>query len=274
MRFLICIVIVVATVTLNAQQNCNVFEGACREACERYVKSERLNQGSFRAHEVYDSAIALCPTFAFAHHEKSVGYLKNGEFLLWRKYMDEAVKHNPGSYLPNRGWCRFKFLHDYEGALADLSEARRINNGFLGWSGDGDYDLELMVALCHRELKRTDTALHLMKIYFQSKETGKNNLGVGIYDYLHYGVTLLSAGYTNEAIMAFQKQIGVYKQLPDTYYYLAVINKQQGDVEKYKENLNLAHDYFVKGYNRKDPYCEALDEVYLSVIKKELDSQN
>jgi tetratricopeptide (TPR) repeat protein len=272
MKFLSVILFVIVAVNAKTQPNCNVYEGPCREACEIYTRSEKLNQGFYRAHELFDSAIAICPSFSFAHHEKSVGYLKNGEFLLWRKYMDEAVRLNPERYMANRGWCRFKFLRDYDGALHDLTESRRINNGFLGWSGDGDYDLALMVALCHRQLKQTDTALNLMKKYFHEKETDKESLGVGIYDYLHYGVTLLSAGRIAEAMTAFEKQAGVYKQLPDTYYYLAIVYKQQGDHEKYKENLNLAHTYFVKGYNRKDPYCEALDEIYLSDIKKELDT--
>lgn len=272
MKLLIPILITATATTLTAQPNCNVFEGVCLDACELFVKSEKLNQGSYRAHELYDSAIAACPTFSYAHHEKSVGYLKNGEFLLWRKYMDEAVRLNPQSYLPNRGWCRFKFLHDYEGALADLLTAQQNNHGFLGWSGDGDYDLNLMVALCYRELQQTDTALNLMAAYFHRKENDKESLGVGLYDYLHYGVTLMRAGMPAEAVQAFAKQRGVYQQLPDTYYYLALIHKKLGDTEKYKDNLNLAHAYFVKGYNRKDPYCEALDEVYLSDIMKELET--
>ena len=130
-----------------------------------------------------------------------------------------------------------------------------------------------MVALCHRELGQPDIELQLMRTYFNRRENDKNSLGVGIYDYLHYGVTLIENNKPDEAIAAFDKQISVYRQLPDTYYYIALIHKQRGDLEKYKENLNLAHDYHVKGYNRKDPYCEALDEVYLSDIRKALDSQ-
>jgi predicted Zn-dependent protease len=129
-----------------------------------------------------------------------------------------------------------------------------------------------MVALCYRELQKPDTALSLMDTYFNKKENDRESLGVGLYDYLHYGVTLLKAGKSKEATDAFEKQLGVYKQLPDTYYYLAMINKKQGELAKYKENLNLAHTYFLKGYNRKDPYCEALDEVYLSDITKELET--
>jgi tetratricopeptide (TPR) repeat protein len=184
--------------------------------------------------------------------------------------MDEAVRLDPMLYLDNRGWCRFKFLHDYEGALQDLLEAQRIQRGHLGWSGDGDYDLNLMVALCYREQGHLDSALVLMDSYFTAKEENKTGLGVGIYDYLHYGVTLMKAEKFEMAMAAFQKQIHEYRQLPDTYYYIALLHEREGDAEKYYENVNLAHQYYVKGYNRKDPYCEALDEVYLSDIQAAL----
>ena len=266
MKVLIAIILLTTSIISNAQPNCSIFEGECKVACELYIKSETFNQGTYRAHELFDSAIMYCPAFSYAHHEKSVGYLKNGEFLLWRKHMDEAVRLNPKNYLSNRGWCRFKFLHDYEGAISDLTESKKVNNGFLGWSGDGDYDLELMIALCHRELGHADTALRLMDRYFFRKETNKNDLGVGSYDYLHYGVTQLRVGKSDEAMSSFVKQINVYKQLPDTYYYIALIYDQRGNHEKYLENLNLAYDFIVKGYSRKDPYCEALDEVYLSDV--------
>jgi len=258
--------------SVHSQPNCNAYTGECRKACEVFNQSERLNQGSLRAHVLFDSAIQLCPTFAFAWHEKSVGYLKNGEFLQWRKYMDEAVKLSPNIFLSNRGWCRFKFLHDYEGALADLQENKRINKNNNAWSNDGDYDLTVVMALCYRELGETEKALALFKEYFYEKEVVKSTgLGTGAYDYLHYGVTLMKAGKKNEAAAAFKKQISVYEQFPDTYYYLALLLPKSDP--GYQSNLLTALSYMEAGYSRKDPYCEALDEVYPSDLKKALNNK-
>lgn len=251
--------------SLWAQPNCSLYEGKCKTACELYVNIQEY-QGRWRAQQLYDSAISLCESFSYAHHERSVGFLKNGEFIIWKKYMDEAVKHNPKIYLGNRAWCRFKFLHDYEGALADLNALKEINNGFLGYSGDGDYDLRLIIALSYRELGHSSKALTAFQEYFYEKEVLKTGLSVGSYDYLHDGVTKFKLGNYDEALAAFKKQKAVYAQLPDTYYYISKIYYDKGDLEKYIQNINLAHDYTLSGYSRKDPYCEALDQVYLTDI--------
>jgi tetratricopeptide (TPR) repeat protein len=251
-----------------AQPNCTIYSGPCRTACELYLKTERFNQGTFRANELYDSAISLCPEFSFAHHEKSVGYLKNGEFLLWRQHMDEAVRLAPAMFLGNRGWCRFKFLRDYRGAITDILELRRINNGVIGWSNDGDYDLRIVLALCYREINDMNLAFREFEQYFDSKKKDPGGLALGSYDYLHYGVTLLRAGKVKDAQSAFQEQIKVYRQLPDTYYYLATIHRDNGDHIAAAENATLAQKFYQQGFNRKDPYCEALDEVYPTDLER------
>lgn len=262
------LILITVTIGAMAQPNCNVYTGGCKAACELYLKSESFNQGTYRAHELYDSAIMICPDFAFAHHEKSVGYLKNGEILLWRKHIDVAVKLQPTIFLGNRAWCRFKFLHDYDGAMTDLHELRRLNNGFLGWSNDGDYDLRVVLALCYREIGLMDKALALFEEYFTKHRENSSSLALGSYDYLHYGVSQFKSGNFDAALDIFLQQVTLYKQLPDTYYYLAWIYHKRGDYPRAMNCISLWRDYFTAGYYRKDPYCEALDEVYPTDIER------
>ncbi len=97
-----------------AQPNCNIYAVGTpeRAACELYIQAIEFPQGSIQSQVYFDRVLALCPTFAEAYHEKSVPYLKRGDFQTWKKLMDEAVRLQPARFLSDRGWCRFKFLHD------------------------------------------------------------------------------------------------------------------------------------------------------------------
>ncbi|HYF67785.1 MAG TPA: hypothetical protein VD884_06610 [Ohtaekwangia sp.] len=266
MKTIATLIMLFSTIASVGQPNCFVYEGDCKKACELFLNTPY--QGKWESQKLYDSAIALCPDFSFAHHERSVAFLKNGEFTQWREYMDQAVELNPKTFLGNRGWCRFKFLHDYKGALEDLNALQKLNKGFLGWSGDGDYDLRVVMALCYRELGDIKHALTLFDEYFLEKENQANGLSAGSFDYLHYGVTRLKNGEREQALAALKQQVKIYKQLPDTYYYIAMIHKDQGNTDLATENLLLANKFMQEGYSRKDPYCEALDEVYPTDIRK------
>src|SRR5262245_41232077 len=104
-----------------AQTNCTLFtDSNCARACRLYNEADKFYQGTRICQLYLDSAIRLCPGYAEAWHEFSVPFLKRGDFFTWRKYMDKAVELKPRAWLGTHGWCRFKFLKDYEGALEDL----------------------------------------------------------------------------------------------------------------------------------------------------------
>jgi tetratricopeptide (TPR) repeat protein len=172
-------------------------------------------------------------------------------------------------YLNVRAWCRFQFLRDYEGTLQDLDQLRKLN-GVLGFSTNGDYDMRIVEALCYRELGDSQTSLRLFHDYLTKKESGKESLGFGSYDYLHDGVTKLKAGKVREAMAAFDKQIAVYKQLPDTYYYYGIACRQLHEDKRALDYFKKANEFFNQGYSRLDPYTEPLDKVYPADIARAL----
>ena len=104
-------------ITAHGQPNCNLYkwsgDSACYRACQYY--SERLDyaQGSRESQILFDSVVAVCPTFDVAYMEKAVPYLKRGDFATWRIWIDKAVALNPKEHLGYRGWCRYQFLRDY-----------------------------------------------------------------------------------------------------------------------------------------------------------------
>lgn len=255
------------TTPIRAQPNCLLQkDAACRRACELYT-SENLYQGSRASQMLYDSIIALCPGFAPAYSEKSVPFLKNGDFAAWKKLEDEAVRLDPVGHLGDRGWCRFKFLHDYEGALADLNELERLQGSVLsGYSGDGNYQLRIIRALCQRELGEVPNALLELDASILASE---KNDAVGLYDYLHRGATRLRAGDLEGALNDFQKQVSKYPRSAESQYWLGLAYFQKGQLTEAKTCLETSKQQFNgAGYQMNDPYCAFLDQVYRSDVEE------
>src|SRR4051812_11845421 len=122
MKKLLFVLVTISQQTCS-QPNCNVYKlennPSCYEACLIATEAE-AGQGSKASQLQFDKAIELCPGFDYAYFEKSVPYLKRGDFISWKKLIDKAVELNPTGYLAYRGWCRYQFVRDYRGAIADL----------------------------------------------------------------------------------------------------------------------------------------------------------
>jgi tetratricopeptide (TPR) repeat protein len=252
------------------QYNCTIYtDSSYAKACRLYNAADSFYQGSVQCQYYLDSAIAICPGFAPAWHEKSVPYLKRGDFITWRKLLDKAVDLDPLEFLPYRGWCRFKFLRDYEGALLDLKRYDTLTGFRHNYSNDGNYELHVVMALCERELGHTDAAFRYFAIGIDSVEAQNGFSATGLYDYLHLGVTKMKAGDFQGAIRAFQQENRKYDKFADTYYYLGLAHLLTGQRDLAKANLlharELMNDHSGK-YHVYDIYCEMPDTIYPSDI--------
>ncbi|WP_321538873.1 tetratricopeptide repeat protein [Flavobacterium piscinae] len=69
---------------------------------------------------ILNESLKIDSTFDYAYWAKSIAYLKSGDFITWKKLIDKAVDLNPVEYLGYRGWCRYQFFRDYEGAINDI----------------------------------------------------------------------------------------------------------------------------------------------------------
>lgn len=256
------------------QYNCSIYtDSSYARACRIYNAVDSLYQGSVRCQYYLDSAIAVCPGFAPAWHEKSVPYLKRGDFVTWRRLLDKAVDLDPLSFLPYRGWCRFKFLRDYEGALLDLRVFDSLTGGRHQSSNDGNYELHVVMALCERELGHMEAAFRYFAIGIDSVEAQSGPAATGLYDYLHLGVTKMRTGDLPGAIRALEQENRKYDHFADTYYYLGMVYLLEGQRGPAKANLlrarELMHDHSGK-YHVYDIYCEMPDVVYPGDIEAAL----
>ncbi|MBD2716063.1 hypothetical protein KBK19_13550 [Microvirga sp. STR05] len=254
-----------------AQPNCLIYQAGSpeRAACELYLQALELPQGSIQSQVYFDRVIALCPTFAAAYHEKSVPFLKRGDFLTWKKLIDEAVRLQPDRYLADRGWCRFKFLRDYRGALADITRLQQLTRNQPGQSGDGNYDLRILAALCQRELGDLRAALTTFDACIADNKPLDR---VGLYDYLHRGVTKLRLHDYAGALADFKLQRTVNGKLAETDYYTALILRQQHQPDA-SARMQIARQLWQQGYRLNDPYMSMPDEISLPDIDRFLQQQ-
>lgn len=263
-KLLFVILLIVGTMRCEAQTNCLVFKDAAhKKACELYNDAINYSQGSKESQQLFIQSINTCPTYAPSLHEISVPYLKRGDFYTWKMLMDRAVTADPDSYLGTRGWCYFKFLRDYTKAFKDLKKLYDLRKGQPGYSGDGDYDLRIVMGLCEREMGHYKQAI----AYFDEAINNRP----GLYDYMHRGVTKIKLNDYKGALADMQKEISIYKKLADAWYYLGIIQMHMGNKKEAHVSFEQANNLFTKtGYHMNDPYCELPDQVYLIDIEQQL----
>lgn len=244
------------------QPNCNMYKDSiCKKACKISINAEQY-QGHKYSQIDFDKAIELCPNFDYAYREKSVAYLKRGDFITWKKIIDKAVEINPNDNLGYRGWCKYQFLRDYRGALKDLLALEKINKYNIGYSQNGDYHLKIVIALCYKSLGKKKKAISLIKTQLSVKDYKPQN-----YDFLHLGVLYIETGDVKEAIESLKKELIIYDYLAETYYYLAIAYKKENNLSLFKENLLKAQYFYNKGHIMKDNYTHPLDKIYLPQIE-------
>jgi tetratricopeptide (TPR) repeat protein len=260
--------LIVAVLHTQGQTNCSLFTDSNKiKACRFYNQSDSFAQGTRACEDILDSALHYWPGYAEAWHEKSVPYLKRGDFFTWRKYVDQAVALKPMEYLGVRAWCRFKFLHDFEGAMSDLRKLDTMTQFNPGQSGDGNYDLHIVMALCERGSGHYKSAFHYFSIGIDTVLRSKGKDWIGLYDYLHRAVMRIQLKDYAGALSDLDRQIDKYPRFAETYYYrgrIFLLTGQKAAAKKAFERSKLL--FISEGYHFHDPYCVMFDEVSLDDI--------
>ena len=269
MKIVCAVILFCLTTYCYSQPNCSVFkEDKSRyQACLVATEAAGLEQGSKQSQLLFEKAIELCPTFDYAYMEKSVPFLKRGDLITWKKLIDQAVELNPLGHLGYRGWCRFQFLRDYEGAINDIEKLDSLTRFDIGYSQNGDYHLNVARALCYKSIGKPQKAIEIIER--QLSEKGYSPM---TYDYFHLGVLNMEIGNTERAIEYLKKSISFNNYLAEPYYYLGLIQKKKGEKKDFVSNMEKARAYYLKGYKRFDPYTNPIDKIYLSDIEDQLQS--
>ena len=243
---------------ISAQVNCSIYtDENCRKACEISNQAGDA-QGFALSQMTFDTAIEICPNYADAYSEKSVPFLKRGDFVNWKKLIDKAVEINPNEYLDYRGWCKFQFLRDYVGAIQDFDLLEKYRPGNIGYSVNGDYNLYVAKAICYSALNQKEKAIQVLENLFKTKD-----YHFGLYDYYQLGVTYFETGKYDKALENFEKQSKVYDFAENMYFRSKVSKIRNKD---YLDLKSLALKTYDEGKTMKDGYTHHFNKVYRKQI--------
>ena len=243
---------------ISAQTNCSIYtDENCRKACE--ISNQAADsQGYSLSQLTFDKAIEICPNFDEAYAEKSVPYLKRGDFVTWKVLIDKAVELNPKMHLGYRAWCRYQFLRDYKGAIRDFDELEKFYPGNLGYSKNGDYNLYVAKAMCYSALNQKDKAVQTLEIFFKTKD-----YHFGLYDYYQLGVIYFELNKYDKALENFEKQSKVYDFAENIYFKSKVSKIRNKD---YLDLKSLAIKTYDEGKTMKDGYTHHFNKIYRAQI--------
>lgn len=266
----ICILLFQVSVMF-AQPNCEAYKYSGDtlkyQACTKAMEAKGFYQFSKEYQTVFDRALAIDSTFDYAYWAKSIAYLKSGDFITWKKLIDKAVKYNPEGHLGYRGWCRYQFFNDYEGAINDIELLDSLVSYDIGYSQNGTYHLNVAKGLWYAALGENHKALGIIE-----KQVSQNELDdfIGQFDYLHLGVLYLKTGEFTQALEAFGQQEKV-NPLAEAKYYSALTYLKINDIQGYKSSLEQALVLYTDDQIMTDTYSTPLDKIYLVDIQNELE---
>ncbi|ASW75480.1 hypothetical protein IQ37_02880 [Chryseobacterium piperi] len=261
-KYCLSLLVFVVYVNLQSQVNCNTIEGEdCKKACEIYNSLESVGQGDRKSQEGFDTAIELCPTFSNVYKEKSVPYLKSGDFITWKIWIDKAVNLEPKMHLGYRGWCKYQFLRDYKGAIADIEALEKMYpTGYLGYSSNGDYELHIVKGLCYSALGGKEKAISIIE-----NQLSKKDHNIGFYDYYQLGVIYFETGKYDKALENFERQ-SKENDFAENIYFKSKVSKVRN--KDYLDLKKLALATYDQGKTMKDGYTHHFNKVYRKEIEE------
>lgn len=260
--------IIIFVQNISTAQNCNVFlyqkDTLQYEACLIAEDAYQYYQYSREYQEILDKAIEKCPHFSFAYRNKSTAYLKSGDFITWKYLIDKAVEYDFRENIGYRGWCKFQFFRDYQGAIDDIEALEAVSKGNIGYSAGGQYHLKVAKALCYKQLGEIDKAISIMEQYMIDSTNQ-----ISVFDHLHLGVMYLETGTYDKAITQLNLQ-SKQNDLAENQFYLALCHQKMGNTDMFTIHITKAKEMYLRNQKMIFHYTEPIDRVYLEEMDKAL----
>ncbi|MEJ0029442.1 MAG: tetratricopeptide repeat protein [Bacteroidota bacterium] len=216
-----------------------------------------------------DSALKLCPNSAVIIYDRGVANMLRGEFVEGMKYIAQAVEIDPNYYLGIRAWNRMRYLHDYNGAIADFDRLEKISGRSFVYVTS--VHMYMLKGLCYQELGDLPKALETYNTGIAEQVADKGEQWVGSYDYLYRGILKYRMNDYDGAIEDLSRQVKEYESLADTYYYRGMAYAAVGRKDEARTDLQLSKELMLgQGQRRWDPLTVLPDEVYLTNVENAL----
>jgi tetratricopeptide (TPR) repeat protein len=208
-----------------------------------------------------DSALRVDPTNAPIWQQKSMPYLKNGDFITWRKFINKAVDNAPERYLAYRGFCAAIFVKDYESALIDFENRQKLNPKNL--IHEMDHSLEFWRGLCYLGMGQLDSARFFMEKSVNDQLALRSAEWAHYNDFFYLGVIYYELKDLSKAQYYMDASLKNYAQFPDAHYYKALILNKLGKSGEALDHLVQIENAWTKRFRMNED-----NEVYSNYPKQ------
>jgi tetratricopeptide (TPR) repeat protein len=208
-----------------------------------------------------DSASWIDPTNARIWQQKSMPYLKNGDFMTWRKYINKAVENDPERYLAYRGFCAAIFVKDYESALLDFEKIQNLKPK--GAVFEMDHSTEFWRGLCYLEMGNLDSARIFMEKSLNYQLDLRSAEWAHYNDFFYLGVIHYELNDLSKAQYYIDASLKNYNEFPDAHFYKALILNKLGKSGEALDHLTQIENAWKKKYRMNED-----NEVYSNYPKQ------
>lgn len=222
-------------------------------------------QGTPKAMTLIESIIQIDSTNANALREISIPFLKRGMPIEWKPRFDKAVKHDPATWQPWRGYLYLWFYRDYKKAIADFNASDTLTP-YLDYPQGHSVDFWRGIAYLGLKDYENSIAFWDKHITKETEDTGED--WVELEAFLYRGIAYYESGENEKALENFDKVIHYFKNSADAKYYKAKIFLEQGKDEMAKEMVvDAIVDFDAGFYNNRD-YVETLRQIYIQDLEE------
>jgi tetratricopeptide (TPR) repeat protein len=241
---------------LNAQ---NAARDSSNALFERLIDSVGIF--SYEGQTIADSALTIDPTNARLWQQKSMPYLKNGDFMSWRKFINKAVDNDPERYLAYRGFCAMIFVKDYESALLDFERIQKLKPS--GAVYEMDHSVDFWRGLCYLELGKLDSARIFMEKSLKYQLDLRSAEWAHYNDFFYLGVIHYELNDITKAQYYMDASLKNYNEFPDAHFYKALILNKLGKSGEALDHLVQIENAWKKKYRMNED-----NEVYSNYPKQ------
>jgi tetratricopeptide (TPR) repeat protein len=191
-----------------------------------------------------DSLIAACPNIAYAYQQKAMPLIKCGDYAKAFPLIDKAVALDANKWLAYRGFLKCIFTKDYASALVDFRRVAQLKlNG-----REMDHTYAFFAGLCNMEMGNYKQAEADFNEDMR-QQSGADGRGEIHFNTLYYaGLRALKQQQYPQAQDYLERCLKAYAQHPEGNYYLALVQRAQGQEAAARQHLDAAQRALISGY--------------------------
>jgi len=230
MNTLVKVFLLFITYSCFGQSNESTMERKNRvdDLIETYVKNcaEKYNY-NFEMSEwqsCLDEGLKKDSTIAYFWQQKAMPYFKAKKYEVGMRYLNKAVLLDPKRWQPYRAFIKCIFQKSYNESILDFQDCiKKWGNQY-----EMDHTYKFYISLCHLQLNSFNEAEVLLKEYIDDMLKKNGESWVHPTALFYYGISLYEQKKYDNAIIAFDRALTIYKNFSDAKIYKAICMAKLG----------------------------------------------